>query len=274
MKRFWELAILFCLVCQGLRLWRILQPGAYDYYDSALSSRMTMSRITLAGLAVCIFIYVLVCVMGRRKDFDIRRYRMLRQIAILAVVITAGVYLLLLIVNSSVENGIRSLGEWSALIFSKQWGSARGATWSAGVEAYRNIPVLRKLIGVGPDCFATYLYTIESLAEEVMDQFGDARLTNAHNEWLTVLVNNGILGFISYAGIFVTSVIRYVYGGERAANGHKWHLYVFAMSIFAYAIHNVVSFQQVLSTPFIFLMLGMGECLIRTESREEEKVQS
>ncbi len=270
MKRFLELAILFCLTCQGLRVWRLLRPEAFDYYESSLSWRMTLSRMTLFALIPLVLIYIMLCLAGRKKEMDVARYKPLRQIAIISFVIGAGIYVLLLMINGRVEDGLRSMGEWSALRFDNQWGSARGATWSAGGWTYRNIPVLRKLIGVGPDCFAAFLYTIPDLAKSVIKQFDGARLTNAHNEWLTILVNNGIFGFISYGGIFVTAVLRYVYYAEKALGGKKRYLYIFALCAFAYTIHNVVSFQQILSTPFMFLMLGMGECLVRDRNAEEE----
>ena len=123
--------------------------------------------------------------------------------------------------------------------------------------------VPERLTGAGPDCFAGKLYTLPGLAEAVNKQFNGARLTNAHNEWLTVLVNNGLPGLVSYGSIFVTAVIRYIYTASRDPSGRKKYLYIFAMSAFAYSIHNVVSFQQILSTPFVFLMLGMGERLMK-----------
>lgn len=265
MKRFWELAIIFCGVCQGLRLWRILIPDSFDYYAGTLSDRATMNRITLFALIAAFAIYILLCILGRKKNFDIRRFKVLRQISMLFVALITGVYILLLALNTKTEGGIRFMGNIPALIFNNQWGSARGATWSAGVETYQNMPVLRRLAGAGSDCFAMYLYTIGSLAKKVTKQFDGARLTNAHNEWLTVLVNNGIIGFISYAGIFSSAVIRYVYYAEEALAGRKKYLYIFGMSAFAYTIHNIVSFQQILSTPLIFLLLGMGERLVREE---------
>ena len=265
MKRIFELAMLFCITCQGLRLWRILQPDAFDYYDGTLSDWITLSRVTLYILIPIGVIYALLCLAGRKKNMDIGRYKMLRQIAILVVTITVGVYIFLLVLNSKTEGGIRFMGEIPALVFSKQWGSSRGATWSAGMEVYRNMHGIKKLTGVGPDCFAMYLYTIPDLAKRMIKQFDGARLTNAHNEWLTVLVNNGISGFISYAGIFISSIFRYIYYGEKGFADRKKYLYIFAISAFAYMIHNVVSFQQILSTPFMFLMLGMGERLVREE---------
>lgn len=265
MKRFLELAILFCLTCQGLRMWRIVRPEAFDYYENSLSWRMTLSRMTLFAMVPLVIAYVMLWMMDRKKKLDVQRYKALRQMAVLGVVLGVGVYVSLMAVNHNGGDILRSMGEWEALRFNNQWGSARGATWSAGSWIYREIPGLRKLIGVGPDCFATCLSTIPDLAKSVMKQFDGARLTNAHNEWLTILVNSGILGFISYGGIFITAVIRYVYYAEKAFEQKKRYLYMFALCAFAYTIHNVVSFQQILSTPFVFLMLGMGECLARSE---------
>lgn len=263
MRRFCELVILFFAVCQGLRLWRILQPDAFDYYNGTLSDWITLSRVTLLPLSIMCILYLLLLLAGKKKNADVRKYKMIRQIAVFAVVVAAGVYVLLLVLNTRIKGGIRFMGGMPALVFSDQWGSARGATWSAGVEIYKNMHGWKKLIGVGPDCFAMYLYTLPDLAKSVIKQFGGARLTNAHNEWLTVLVNEGLFGLLSYASIFVSAIVRYIYCAEKAQDDRKKYLYIFGLSAFAYTIHNIVSFQQILSTPFIFLMLGMGEALIR-----------
>ncbi len=269
MKRFFQLVILFCAVCQGLRLWRWLRPAAFNYYSGTVSDWITLSSITMAGLILSVIVYFFLWLAERKLHPDMRRFKMIRQIMLLMTVIVIGVYILLLILNSRVKGGIRSMGELSALVFSRQWGSSRGGTWSAGLRIYRNMPGLKKLIGVGPDCFAKSLYTIPDLAESVNKQFNGSRLTNAHNEWLNMLVNVGIFGFISYGGIFVSAVIRFVYYGEKVFKGKGKYLCIFGFSAFAYTLHNVVSFQQILSTPFMFLMLGMGEGLVRTEKYKE-----
>ncbi len=193
MKRFARLAILFCAVCQGLRLWRLWRPAAFDYYGGTLSDWITLSRVTLAGLGVLLAFYGLLCFAGRRKDFEMGRFKIFRQLLVLSVVIVTGVYLMLLYLNSRVKGGIRFLGGFSVLTFGRQWGSARGATWSAAMQVYRSMPQFKKLIGVGPDCLASFLYTNLSDLSELLDrQFDGARLTNAHNEWLNMLVNVGI----------------------------------------------------------------------------------
>ena len=37
------------------------------------------------------------------------------------------------------------------------------------------------------------------------------------------------------------------------------------MALLAYTVHNMVSFQQILSTPYIFIVLGIGEGLARED---------
>lgn len=262
MKRFFELIILFCLTCQGLRIWRLLIPDAFDYYSGTLSDWITMSRATLFVLVPAVIIYILLLLVDRKKTMDIHNYKILRQILLLFVVITIGVYVMLLFINSGIQSGIRFMGNQAALNFTEYWGSSRGGTWMAGIDIFRRMNGVDKLIGVGPDCFATYLYTLPDVTKRVLDQFGEARLTNAHNESLTVLVNNGFLGLISYTSIFIGAIIRFI---NKAEKEKKVFLFIFAISTFSYMIHNIVSFQQILSTPFIFIMIGMGEQLARKE---------
>lgn len=272
MKSLFELAFLFCAACQALRIWRLYLPESFDYYDGSLSDWITMSRATLYAMVPLAVVYLLMLLAEKKKHMDITRYKMLRQIILLVLIIAAGVYVMLLIFNTRARDGIRFMGGQQILIFSEYWGSSRGGTWSAGIGVFQEMPGLRKLVGAGPDCFASYLYTLPDVTEKVMDQFGTSRLTNAHNEWLTVLVNNGILGLIGYAGIFLSVWLRFIYRAEKVTaelknklldDSRQLLLYAFAASAIAYTAHNIVSFQQILSTPFIFLLLGMGERLMK-----------
>lgn len=95
------------------------------------------------------------------------------------------------------------------------------------------------------------------------DYFGDNRLTNAHNELLTSLVNIGITGTIFYFGFFLSSMIRCL---KEA--GKKQYLLIPAGCIFCYLIHNTVSFAQVLNLPYIFVIVAMGERMLRGDNSE------
>ena len=151
----------------------------------------------------------------------------------------------------------------NALTFSKRWGSRRGTTWIAGWSCFWEQDFLHKLIGAGPDCMAAFLYNNGSteLVAMVKEIFGDSRLTNAHNEWLTILVNIGLLGAVSYAGMMCTAIKRYI----SITSNKKGNVIIGAcgISILAYTINNVFSFQQSMSLATIFIILGIGENYIR-----------
>ena len=149
----------------------------------------------------------------------------------------------------------------AAFTIDEDWGNARGTTWRTGVDAFVSMPVLNKLVGIGPDCFYLYAYSNGDIALRLYHVFGEARLTNAHNEWLTILVNMGILGLLSYAAVFLSAIYRQIKEGEKKAL-----LLVSAVCIISYTVHNMVSFQQVICTPVVFFLIGFGENLIRNDT--------
>ncbi len=132
-----------------------------------------------------------------------------------------------------------------------EWGNYRGTLWQRAWTGFWKGNLQEKLIGAGPDCFALYLGETVSGGTVLFQtgHFADAVFTNAHNEWLTQLVNLGILGVVSYAGIFVGAFRRY--------RGIPLAMLLLGM----YGVHSLVSFQQVLNAPFFFLMLGMCEAI-------------
>lgn len=132
------------------------------------------------------------------------------------------------------------------------WGSGRGMLWRLAWEGFLQADMGGKFIGAGPDCFAEYLISVGRtpiITQE--DHWANALFVNAHNEWLNHLVNIGILGVVAYAGIFVAAWKRY--------RGMMLAVLVLAM----YGIHSLVSFQQVLNTPFLFAVLGICEATYR-----------
>lgn len=129
------------------------------------------------------------------------------------------------------------------------WGNGRGMLWKVSWKGFRQNGGLQKLLGVGPDCFAEYIYSSFSSAELPAPEgkWKDAVFANAHNEWLNQLVNLGIMGTGAYLGIFLAGVRRY---RHRLAG---------VLAIALYLAASLTGFQQVLSTPFLFLLLGLCE---------------
>lgn len=137
--------------------------------------------------------------------------------------------------------------QWSNIPFNS-WGSNRGELWQMALDSFVQGDWKQKLIGAGPDCYAEYLMSVGvSPTTSIEGYWSGAVYANAHNEWLTNLVNLGLLGTAAYLGIFVSSCKRY--------RGMLLGLLALGM----YGLHSLVSFQQVLNTPFLFLVLGICE---------------
>ena len=81
-------------------------------------------------------------------------------------------------------------------------------------------------------------------------------LTNVHNEWFNILINGGILGLVSYAGIFMTSIRRFLQKDHRDVL-----LTGIAAAAVSYMAYNFFCYQQICCTPFMFMLMGIGEYL-------------
>lgn len=260
MYKFLQLCVMFALSCQTARLLRYL-PDLEMNYENELGVVLTDTNLTLFIGMVFIAIYVLFDYYVKKKDCNVKQCKIIRNTALTIMAAVLIIYILLLVGNTCLAGGLFGLSGVSLFTFDDAWASYRGATWSIGMRAYQSMPLLNKLIGAGPDCFASYVYSVEGLAERTYALFGNARLTNAHNEWITVLVNQGIMGFGCFVGAFAAAVVRFM---KRAHVEPA--LYMCVASILFYMLHNMVSFQQILNAPYVFMILGIGEGICRKDN--------
>lgn len=144
------------------------------------------------------------------------------------------------------------------------WGSGRGGLWRFAWQGFVQGGFRQKLVGAGPDCFANYIYSALPASQLTPTEgfWTGTIYANAHNEWLNTLINLGILGMAALAGIYISCIKRY----RKSFLG----MLVIAM----YGINSLISFQQVLSTPFFFMVLGLCEYDMRNPEPEcPKKIQ-
>ena len=137
------------------------------------------------------------------------------------------------------------------------WGSGRGGLWRFAWQGFVQGGFRQKLVGAGPDCFANYIYsTLPATQLTPTEGFWTGTVyANAHNEWLNTLVTLGAVGLIAFAGLFIVSIRRYR------------KLYLGMLVIAMYGVNSLISFQQVLSTPLLFMVLGLCEFHMRNPAR-------
>ncbi|MBR1478508.1 MAG: O-antigen ligase family protein [Lachnospiraceae bacterium] len=216
----------------------------------------------LAFFAVVLLsIYVLL----RLRGFAVRLSNI--YAGVIAFLFLAGV--ILIAYNTMTEGRLSvRLPEWTAkyLIFDDTWGSRRGRTWREGIETFLAQTPIHKLFGVGPDGMSAYMYSEvnEEIFAEVSTVWGGKRLTNAHGEWLTILVNEGIFGCISFIALIISAILRFLGNKKR-------DILVFAcgLSVFAYTVNNSFSFETLMNMPTMFVFLALGECYLRKASQRK-----
>ena len=212
-----------------------------------------------AVLALVAALWALFWVLHKKERYQPRPMVLIRNgIYVLALLFIAAMVLILVLGARGAFSPamMQRLEKLPYLVWTDQWGNARGFTWSVCWRMIREFAPLALLLGVGPDGFASYGY--EHYAQLIRTQWGDMVLTNAHNEWMTMVIDGGLVGAVLYAGIFLTQLARLL---KRAAQ--KPYLVAFAACIGSYMAHNLFCYQDVLCTPFLFLLMGCAEWELR-----------
>ena len=260
----WFFMMVICGAAGGaVRLLKMLFPEGYNYEADNLCLAAASSNWLLLAAFFCLLTGLILkkeAIKFPENNKSVQRIRIL-----LAVIPIAGVLLWAVLSFWNTKLGIPGLTENSLFLFHESWGNGRGVTWSAGIRLFGGMDGADKLFGVGLDCFSAYAYSNPQTAGMLRDYFGDSRLTNAHNELLTSLVNIGIVGTDFYFGLFLSGMIRCLKKAEK-----KSCLLIPTVSIFCYLVHNMVSFAQVLNLPYVFLIMAMGEGMLRRDTEDTE----
>lgn len=265
MECFWQEMTLFSVACLITYVLRSCNVFPRELELEGVTDVLTFSVVNIIMTIVSVVMLCLVHGMRRTKHYSAKRWGVAYRCIGIAVVVIVVLMFVLIGINTllggaltkSIENP--AVEKW--LIFSADWGSNRGATWSAGARCFWEADLLHKIFGVGPDCMYAFLSKDASpeLQNMVNDFFAGNRLTNAHNEWLTILVDMGVLGAVSYAGMMISAIRSFLRAGKESALAGAC-----GFCVLAYTVNNMFSFQQVMNISTMFVILGIGGNLLRS----------
>lgn len=161
-------------------------------------------------------------------------------------------FVVIMILNNIILGGIWPVRGKDFFWFNSAWGNGRGGIWMTTILIIRYMDPIKLLFGVGCDCYCFFAYSINEVVADISRQMGDLILTNAHNELLTMFVNEGIMGLIAYVGVMWTHLQM----GIRHAKEDGIIAGV-TFAIATYVLIGMIGFMQVLSTPFLFIAMGI-----------------
>lgn len=260
MERLWLLVVILGAAMTIICIIRLLFPKAMSFTDGIIDL-FTYSPLAIVTLLVGIVMYL-----GTKKQGYLSLHKRVGQILQYVLIVCGAGYIILLVTNTLHPGIIGALSENPLFTFDSDYGSNRGATWMAACGVFAEQDFLHKLLGVGPDGMAMYLYTdgTEGLQAMVRETFEKQTLTNAHCEALTTLVNVGILGAVSFATIFIC--VFQLLHRELTTNGEKDALIIaLCFGVVAYATNNLFSFQQAMNGATVYVVLGLLGARLREE---------
>lgn len=257
-------ACLVCLgvACSGVYFWRIKFADKYNYADPVWDY-FTNSSLAVVILLIALIGWGVVKYLNTQKKLPVKVCRYIGYVSCALAGIGLLVYIILVALNTKLPGSIGTLSENPWFTFNNAWGSNRGATFIAAWKCFADQDLWSKIVGVGPDAMVMYINSEKNpqLYAMVREVFGNLNLTNAHNEWLTILVNEGLFGLITYSGIMISAMVRFLKQGSKCALAGAC-----GMAILAYTMNNMVSFQQAMSATTLFLVLGIGEACMRSRT--------
>lgn len=137
-------------------------------------------------------------------------------------------------------------------------GDIRKVVWQGAVEIWKNYP----LFGTGVETFAYSYYWYRPRAHNDMSEW-DFLYNKAHNEYLTILANSGLIGLLTYLGIIGTFIIWTL---KRKVKSNL--TLAFLSGYFSILVTNFLGFSVVSVNLLFFLMPAIVIRLAKGERRK------
>lgn len=150
-------------------------------------------------------------------------------------------------------------------VFNDKWGDYRGFTWKMSAEIYSDFPITNKLFGNGNE--SVKALTVSTHYDEMIKLTGKV-YDNCHNEVLQYLLTTGLLGAISYLGVFISTMVYVL----KNAKG-DYFAYAPLAGVVGYFAQAMVCVNQPITTPlyFVFVAISVGYVRYLKSKEKSEK---
>ncbi|MCR5099943.1 MAG: FUSC family protein, partial [Butyrivibrio sp.] len=174
----------------------IFLPDRYQVWEeNDLGNMLLRSHCGIILFAISIIILVFILFRHKKeKPFPQKALKNTVKIIYILVIVSFITILILMYLVTTRKEAMGPLYDIKLLRFTNRWGTSRGLIWKKTASAFTKLPALNKIFGVGTSCLYDCLYNFTGISNKFSKSFGSDIVFNAHNEGLTFLIENGILG--------------------------------------------------------------------------------
>ena len=249
--RYLQILFCICIFWTQMTLFRVdlIEPMHLDTPNTVYSPLWYIPTVILLAA-------IIVLNLRLKKGDKILPKGLSLTLRIIPIALAGGALLIFLLcqVSDSVWN---LLGAKGLLRFSDEWGSYRGILWKESLKNYFSGNVKDFLFGIGPDCYGPW-YTDLGMVITQSGEYEDSMFSNAHNEWITMLIELGFPGLFLYMGIFASAFAAF---GKKIRKNPV--AFIGFLTVLLYFVNQFFSFQQICVTPIFFVLLALGEKGVR-----------
>lgn len=271
LMRLCDMEILMFTALPTVRFIGALRPNRM-WYDSSFLRGLSYGDTWMKPFIIGVVLFSVLKEVFRRRDRDRTWLR-----PVIAGITGGGTIaaVLMIILNSTIEGGIWPVRGMNIFTWGISWGNSRGGIWMISAELIRRLFPFRIFFGVGCDCMCSFAYSMEDMVVTLNRYIGRVYLTNAHNELLSMIINEGIVGAVAYFAVQFSSIRRCIRSLEAPVTDsvaapdpmYEGILLGAVLAGVGYITIGTVGFMQILSTPFMFMVMGMAMGLIKRKNK-------
>ncbi|MBR3928041.1 MAG: O-antigen ligase family protein [Clostridia bacterium] len=225
-------------------------PNGYMSLDESIQKYLVQYPAITGASSLALLCASYALTRSRKTVIRKKTARFLRRLMWFVLICAAFVFICLFIYYSFINSDSPLPDALEILRFSDTWGTHRGGVWVRSMKLYSESDLRVKLVGFGPDLLKKPL--ADSYGKEII-AYCNLSFDNAHNELIQYLLTLGALGLCSY--------LLFVVGGMHTLY-RKMKQCPYAAAAFAaaaiYLTHSVVTVNQPITTPLLFLLLSAG----------------
>ena len=207
---------------------------------------LSKSSVSVLGIFVSMVgIVAISFIIQRKHDCSIS---FLTKWAVGVIIMVLAVVMILFILGNAINLFPEGSLLYRAFHLTDKWGNYRGYIWKKTWNYYWQLPLLHKLLGIGPD---TAMYAYETICtESFLTDYGNY-YENAHNEYLQMLLTHGLFGMITYFGWMGFTI-------HKLISSHKNALKAIGVGVLAYAGIAFVSINAINVMAIVVVIMAIG----------------